>query len=132
MFEFQVRWTGWWDHRAALLLAVDEGYITPQNALGLTIAKWEEMERFCEEHPDDLIDNGGRTTCALCQVYGEHKVVNVIQYCEGCPVLEYTGLALCNGTPFDDYIRALGREDVDAMHLAIQAETRFLRSLLPR
>jgi hypothetical protein len=66
--------------------------------------------------------------CALCNEFARACG------CDGCPVKAATGLDGCRGSPYWDYMDALGRYD-DYAHPAVmaaaQAELDFLVALLP-
>lgn len=63
----------------------------------ISIAKWETMERLFDDGQD--VNQNGSDTCGFCMLYFHH-------FCEGCPVMRYSGYSMCVGTPFIDFIAA--------------------------
>ena len=73
--------------------------------------------------------------CALCRLFFAH-------YCEGCPIMEATGMESCRRTPYWRADSALDnwtdlwkenrsyRSDRDAFIAAAKAELEFLQGLL--
>ena len=67
--------------------------------------------------------------CALCKVFYRQS-----GNCDGCPVMEKTGLRMCIGSP---YIRAesafsIHGKDSKQFKTAAKAELAFLKGLLPK
>ncbi len=89
--------------------------LTTERALDLSIAKWETIADYAEEH-EVYVADGANTTCALC-----HKFYDNEPRCMGCPVYAKTGNANCHETPYWDYLPA-------QPHFAL-AELLFLKSL---
>jgi len=92
---------------------------TDLQLLDASISHWERMreDRECGEKP-------GMTHCPLCAVY--HKLTNRV--CYGCPIAEYTGQGVCQGTPYNDAYEAF----YDHCHIwqaAADRELAFLREV---
>lgn len=99
-------------------------------ALNESIAKWERNAKA--ETPANYLTTPA--DCPLCELFFGYP-----KYCEGCPVAECTGEAVCDGSPYDDAAKA-GKNWTDhpqsnayryAARAAARKEVRFLRSLLP-
>lgn len=91
-----------------------------------SVEKWRQIER------GEMVDLG-RKNCMLCQLF---LVRN--EDCTGCPVMQKTGEESCRGTPYDQWCKEHGYEEVGSVadtpklvRLA-RAERRFLESLLPK
>lgn len=95
-------------------------------ALQGSVAKWEAIVA-------NTGTNGGTSDCPLCQLYNVNRLF--VDKCRGCPVMESTGLQLCDDTPYIEYERAeedcCGDEELAELVPLAQAELDFLRSLLP-
>jgi len=90
--------------------------ITEENALPLSIAKWEVI---CEElEGGELVEEHGRRTCACCKLY------DGVTGCPDCPIGDK-----CLDSPYVDYIGA--RTLYDAMKAA-HDEVEFLKSLMEK
>jgi hypothetical protein len=93
----------------------------PENddhAIRASIAKWKTIVKYLTEHPNTIIVDGGRHTCALCFLYWSDD-------CKGCPVHLYTGQRGCATTPYEDYFEAVYEGDYEeALHFA-QKEVEF-------
>lgn len=93
--------------------------LTEEQALEMSIQKWEAIERFIEQG-EEVLDDNGYHTCALCSLY--LKKFN----CKGCPVKEYTVYGGCDGTPYEEIVPYLG----DPMLLELASEElEFLKGL---
>ena len=104
--------------------------VTPENALSLSIEKWEVIVAWAEasaplgEKDHDLVDLviDSPGTCGLCRMYVGDK-------CVDCPVALHSGNKYCLGTPYEDFDEA--RDDGDGKKAleAAKEELEFLRSL---
>lgn len=99
---------------------MDEKTLT---ALQGSIAKWEAIVAGTGT-------NGGTSDCPLCQLYNVNRLF--VDKCRGCPVMDRTGLQLCDGSPYMGYEQAEEDcEDEEELEKIARAELTFLRSLLP-
>lgn len=100
-------------------------------ALNGSIKKWEGIVagRVADKGPEN---------CPLCMKF--HRPPNNYFYCNGCPVREATRRRFCNGTPYQDWLKALKKnrpefgdnkatDDETVMCAVLELE--FLKSLLP-
>lgn len=87
-------------------------------ALKGSIAKWEAIVAGTGRED-------GPNNCPLCKMF-YFKVD-----CKGCPVRERTGKEACQGTPYEDFVRARNRGWSGVMADEAQHELDFLKSLLP-
>lgn len=106
---------------------VGPDWVAPEDeeeAINLSVNKWQFVVESLESSTS-LVNDGGWTTCALCQIYdrGNHE------RCYGCPVVERTGLPGCENTPYREYREALKRGDRTAALDAARREVEFLQSL---
>lgn len=69
--------------------------------------KNEKLRQECVAHWIDMRDNPdsedipGPGDCAFCREYLFTKnYLTGLQYCDGCPIKEKTGLNFCKGTPY--------------------------------
>jgi len=113
----------WNEHNIAELDFLGEA--TEENALEVSIAKWEVVAGFYEDYDDEILDCGGWFTCAFCLVYGQ----KLGKCCADCPIAEVTGYDFCYETPYDDYVCAIDADNPWAAHQAAIEELAFLRSL---
>ena len=97
-----------------------------KDALEASIEVWEEK---LTQGPWDR--QFGTLACPLCRVY-----YNRYLHCEGCPIMEFTGVGGCEKTPYHNATQANHRarsagtkESYAAAATAIQAEIDFLKSL---
>lgn len=92
-----------------------------EEALELSIRKWVVLAALPQE---TLINDGGRTTCALCFKYD----------CRDCPVSQTTGAGKCFGTPYRIWwdITQSYYEGELTLPEAAQLEVEFLKSLRKR
>lgn len=97
-------------------------------ALGQSIKHWEE--NLAEENPRRI--KVYSTACPLCDLFNQED-----NDCEGCPVMEKTGLENCEGSPWIEAARAFeawkqvpGNEnEKERWKIAAKAELDFLRKL---
>ena len=102
-------------------------------ALKGSIEKWEKIVRNTR-----ALDKRG-SNCPLCEIFGYDK-----EGCDGCPVMENTGMEECDGTPYEKWHRHQCDQHLvnygdrhrfndcpDCLTLA-KEELNFLKSLLPR
>ena len=97
-------------------------------ALRQSIEKWER--NAVAETPDDLAM--GVEACPLCALFWRGR-------CVGCPVMDATDDAFCDGSPYDaaesaceEWFQDPSNTGLrDAARAAARAEVAFLRSLLP-
>lgn len=115
------------EYDTAELELLDSKAVCPENALEISIAKWEAVVAFYEEYPDGLLECGGRFTCALCLVHLYKK-----ERCKGCPVEAATGEDCCAYTPYDDYVSAIDNDAPDEAYEMAKRELAFLQSLRPQ
>ena len=101
------------------------GKATEENALEMSIAKWEAVIGFYEGHSDEVLDCGGRFTCAFCLVYNQ----KLGKCCVDCLIAEVMGWDFCYETPYDSYVEAMDADNPWAAHQAAIEELAFLRSL---
>ena len=98
-------------------------------ALRESIKHWEE--NVAAQDPKEV--GVLASDCALCIKFFDFGA------CNGCPVAKRTGLARCNGTPFEEAFDAeaywwknpSSAEAKATFKSAAQAELDFLKSLLP-
>lgn len=79
-------------------------YMTTAQALEKSIEHWEQ--NLLEEKPSLAMINS--KSCALCRKFvftGTGGMVD--EPCEYCPVMEHTGVADCEGSPYDQASPAL-------------------------
>lgn len=84
-----------------------------EEALAISIAKWESVTAFYEEFSGVLLD-GGAETCGLCMAFFEVG-------CQGCPI-NSMGYYKCKYTPYDLYGN-------DKKYKTAKAELDFLLSI---
>lgn len=105
-------------------LTMKEGTeVTSENALDLSIEKWETIVGWAEKGNHLiylLIDGPG--TCGLCRMY-------YADGCRDCPVALYSGNKHCNGTPLDDFDNSRDDGDDKKALEAAKSELAFLRRL---
>ena len=89
-------------------------------ALQGSIAKWEGIV-------DGSVEDEGSDNCPLCQMFFGKSRAN----CNGCPVMEATGLTSCSSTPYDDFCDAEDFGDEDDCQYAATEMLEFLRALVP-
>jgi hypothetical protein len=99
-----------------------------------SIAKWTAIAAGERE-------NGGGSDCPLCLEFNSHFAPNSQgPTCEGCPVMEATGMPFCEGSPFERFqdaeelVSGTGEDltkNPDLLALAVE-ERDFLISLLPK
>jgi len=94
--------------------------MTVDQALDLSIEKWETIVKHIEEH-GITVECGGRHTCALCGMFW-------LPMCEGCPIHAETGQHGCVSTPYDDYDSWCGSDSDENLEHA-KAELKFLKGL---
>lgn len=99
-------------------------------ALRGSIRKWEKIV-------DGSGADEGSKNCPLCQLYNTGGTTSGSE-CEGCPVLDATGLPFCIGTPYVENWATLHGgpwppeyANTPALKAAARKELKFLRSLLP-
>ncbi len=92
-------------------------------AFELSIEKWELIYKQCVQGV--IIDDGGRGTCALCELYyfGHNDE------CEECPI-RLAGHPGCEGTPYWDYQDALNFNNLPQARQAAADEIKFLQDLV--
>ncbi len=90
--------------------------MTAAQALERSILKWY----FVLKHLEEIEDDGGMDTCALCDKFYSEAV------CRGCPVRKETGKGCCYGSPYERM--DFDRKD-DNMECFVRAEIQFLESL---
>lgn len=99
-----------------------------RNPLRWSIKKWEFIVSYLEEHPKEVIGDGGFKTCALCAKYGcrsdEHYVC-----CSGCPVSNATSTIWCATTPYTVYSREANHGDHTGSLCSARAMVLFLQGL---
>ena len=88
---------------------------TPENALDLSIAKWEFILNYLETVGIPLQD-GANETCGLCCAY---------YICVSC-LVRHAGYKGCMDTPYEDYLDA---ETLEEHITAAKAEITFLKGL---
>ena len=91
----------------------DEFCPTEENALDLSIQKWEFILNYLETE-SVIIYGGNSTTCALCIMHSR---------CLGCPV-KNAGHYGCSNTPWASYSHAW---DVEEAKVYAQQEIDFLK-----
>lgn len=102
-----------------------EGPHTTKQALDLSIAKWAFIVKQLEAG-QEIVADGGTTTCALCLNFNAKAWSSQGEDCEGCPVAEATGKPFCDDTP---YTRLEEEEDsIIPLHIA-KEELTFLQGL---
>jgi hypothetical protein len=96
-------------------------------ALKKSIKKWEEIV-------EGTGDDNGRDNCALCELFFFQD-----NYCEGCPVYQFTSETGCKNTPYDDWrrlhirnINDLKDEKKESAIKIAKKELKFLKSLLEK
>lgn len=72
------------------------GVSDEEDPLDGSIDKWRTLVRFLIEHPDVEVEDGGRLTCPLCELYWHYG-------CMGCIVGEHSEDSQCRGTPYDEW-----------------------------
>jgi hypothetical protein len=93
-------------------------------ALRGSIVKWQLIV-------DGTGIDKGPDNCPLCQMFNNMVNPKAQAACRGCPVREATGVARCEGTPYEQYSDL--DQDLDDKERAEAAveELEFLKSLLP-
>lgn len=89
---------------------------TTREALECSIDKWKIIVALVSGGYD--VSDNGFMSCGLCHKYYDRQ-------CKGCPVKLKTGLADCEGTPYDKW------HDTPTLAVA-KAELAFLESLRTR
>ncbi len=85
----------------------------------------EALKASIKHWKDDILTykmTANSRNCPLCTIYNKNDTD-----CKGCPIRDKTGLATCNGTPYDDYI------DADTPHEITKAALdmiKFMEDLL--
>lgn len=99
-------------------------------ALNESIAHWERMASG-DRLPGERV---GHKHCALCRLFQPGYDTGEPD-CWGCPVERKTGKQYCEGTPYQNVLRALARDagsyESKDFKAAAAAERDFLKSLLP-
>lgn len=97
-------------------------------ALKASIEKWERNLAYAKTGDLDKMRIFGKD-CPLCQLLtiDDHSEPE----CERCPVMQKTGLAVCEESPWHKVARARHMRNHKGTVTATQAEIDFLRSLLP-
>lgn len=114
-----------------LELAPDAMDAVTLDALRASIAKWRGIVLGTER-------DEGHHNCALCATFLNRDDARPGGMCAGCPVMLRTGVARCDGSPYETawvkHAGALtsGFAVTDAARAAAQDEVDFLRSLLPQ
>jgi hypothetical protein len=91
-----------------------------QDAWDRSIAKWQMIvDSFESDSP--IVDDGGHTTCGLCQLYW-------INDCKGCPIRELTGKTFCADTPYEQWVE-IDENDHEALHIEAKNELDFLKQV---
>jgi hypothetical protein len=120
--------------------------ITLKDPLEASIKKWERNLKIAKEEtgkPVQLLDEKnlkwrfgesktlftlGANTCPLCKLYIGHCL-------KLCPVAKRTGLAACNGTPYQKLEPFLVRNKIRTVTKGfiklVEEEVEFLKSLRP-
>lgn len=108
--------------KPALALGAAYPKVTRENALDLSIAKWQAIVDYYVKHEQDserrLLSE--YDTCALCLLYTPPFS------CLGCPVQARTGTFQCHNTPYWDHRNAM--TPAQALRAA-RRELAFLQSL---
>lgn len=103
---------------------------TTSQAMDISIAKWKTII----SHLQSMIDSGepysyfgcGSThTCGLCMMFFNRPGK---EYCEGCPIFEKTGIAGCDGTPYEEWANEESTSFKDDLIVA-KRELEFLQQL---
>ena len=93
-------------------------------ALKESIEHWRRMEDGSQKRRE----SPSAEQCALCNIFNAPRTPQ----CIGCPVMEQTGLSLCNETPFIDAYEAFLKTGISpTFRAAAKKEREFLESLLP-
>ena len=92
--------------------------LSPIELLKLSIEKWQTIANYLKVHPRIYISERGISTCACCRRYN-----GIGQYCEGCPVREFTDRIGCENTPYYQFC-----EEHD--YKTALAELNFLKEVL--
>lgn len=102
-------------------------------ALKDSIAKWERNTQAITPYGASI----SADDCPLCDLFFRDR--GGPYSCRGCPVAECTGRAICNGTPYEDAVRARrawtymkDEQSREVFVKAAQEEVDFLKSLLPK
>lgn len=101
--------------------------ITDENCLPMSLAKWK-VNRAESAKAGRSIENGGRMTCACCQIYNPRRG----EGCKGCPIDKATDGDGCVGTPYQEYNRAHSEGDLGGALVANIREEQFLEGLIAR
>jgi hypothetical protein len=100
--------------------------IHPLKAMRLSIAKWEMLVMRLEDY-DEVQNDGGILTCALCAKYyndGNCKILNGSK----CPISMATNNCHCACTPYSKFSH-IDRDDIDARLEWAKRELRFLQGI---
>ena len=102
--------------------------VTEENALDLSIAKWEAIVQIIEEEQVKVREQG-HSTCALCQL---HRMdLNTTPFwdeyeCGKCVVYSRVGEESCEGTPYNEFTDA---DTPQEQLVAAIKQVEFLKSL---
>jgi hypothetical protein len=87
--------------------------VTEENALDLSIQKWERMDSVA----NGKIHAGGMATCALCSLY------NRLTFCKDtCPIKRRTGQDGCDGAPHKEFPTKEQAREMKEFLIGLQTE----------
>jgi len=85
----------WLDYRFFRRKHVNTKPLTPTRiALNSSVKHWNRLATGTSR-PDETT---GLSGCALCQMFFKNNFKN--NYCDGCPISNFTGFSHCEGSPY--------------------------------